>query len=198
MKSTEFGEARIFGMRHGEVIKPQSNPLVYMHQELPDTATLSPEGRAKVRKKIITAKERGCFRRKVVIFSSERPRTLHTATIAKVILESDDIKVSPLLNNRNVQEVLDNLDLSLQKGKIAYDPVVPEADWEMEARTITFVDSVRREFSDKDILLVSHTEILEIAQAHLLQVPKEQRADLRFDYAELRRLTDRTESKLRF
>ncbi len=198
MKSAENGGARIIGLRHGDVIRPQSNPLVFIHQETPDSAAMSPEGVAKVRRNLKAAKERKLFRRKVVIFSSERPRTLHSATIAKVILDCDDLKISPLLNNRHMQDTIDNYQLARTNDKRVFRQISPEKDWELEARTVTFIDLALREHKDKDILIVSHAENLAIAQAHLLQLPQELRSDLKFEYGEIRRLSDRPNSKFRF
>lgn len=198
MKSAENGETRIFGIRHGEVIKPQSNPLVFLHQQTPDTAVLSPEGRANVRRTVKTAKEREKFRNGTVIFSSERKRALNTAAIAKVILGSEKIIVDPLLNNRNVHETIDNMHLAHANGKKILQRVIPETDWELEARTAKFIDSLRRKHAGRDILIVSHTENLSLAQAQLLGLPREDHQDLKFEYAELRKLDEEPRRRLKF
>lgn len=203
MKSTEIGEARIFGMRHGRTQSAEKDLMRFLHEETPRHARLSQEGRAQVRKSIMEAQNQGLIDSETIIYCSDRERTLQTAADAKILLKSKRLIRTPLLNERaiNIRGDID-MDELIESGikhrpqKYVLNPI-SEKPFEVAARIAALIELLQREHKGRTILLVSHNDTLAIAQADINKVTFEEYSIFGFDYAEIRALHEKPHNLLR-
>jgi probable phosphoglycerate mutase len=183
---------RYFAMRHGYSVANEqgiivSDPASGMSEEY----GLSAKGR----KQVELAARRTTLGAATLIFSSDFSRTRQTAEIVRTIIGSNEIVLTPTLRERYFGDWE-------KTSNTNYEKVWPfdrefsdrhennvEAVSSVVARTLQLIADIEQMYSDKDILLISHGDTIQILQAVMCGLnPRDHRDLLHLETAEIRQL----------
>lgn len=183
---------RYFVMRHGRSLANEQDIIV----SWPENGVLSEYGLSEEGRSQVEAVANDCdLSRNILIYSSDFSRACQTAEIVRESLGARPVTKTQLLRERNFGDWektpqrnyekvwrLDNSHAQQYIGGV-------EAPLAVLLRLRRLLLNIEEEYSDKDILLVSHGDTLQILQAGLSGFdPSLHRAMPHIDTAEIRRL----------
>jgi broad specificity phosphatase PhoE len=183
---------RYYLMRHGQS-GANVRGLIVSHyvNGIKDEYALTDVGIRQVEKSL---KEMG-LKNGIVIYCSDFLRTMQTAQIAQKFFNSSDLHVTELLRERNFGRFEmthhDNYQRVWKKDKNSsnhtYNQV--EAVNSVLERVTALIKEIEKQYVNRDILLVSHGDTLQILQTGFMKLPPTEHRSLRqLETAEIRRL----------
>lgn len=183
---------RYFAMRHGQSLANEQGLII----SDPASGLLAEYGLSETGRKQVRAAAQGAMLpRTTLIFSSDFSRVRQTAEIVREVFDADTMTLTPLLRERyfgnwektsttNYEKVWQFDRQSADKHENGVEPLNA-----VLARTLQLIDSIERNYQNRDILLVSHGDTLQILQAGLAGVSLRKHRELpHLETAEIRRL----------
>jgi len=183
-----------FMLRHGKSVPNEKDLIVSDPKNGIEDYGLITEGKDQVEKSVEKAKKDKILDEKTIIVSSDFLRTLESAKIARKILNSEPIVISPKLRERffgdwektngsNYQKVWDE-DSKDSNHKINN----VESPNEVVQRVVSLINDLEKIYNNETILLVSHGDILQALQSYFEKIPFSSHTVEFLKTAEIRRL----------
>jgi broad specificity phosphatase PhoE len=163
-----------FILRHGESVANKERIIVSSPKDGLKGYGLTDLGKKRVKKEVTKLHKNKLLDEKTIIISSDFLRTKETARIAKDILKTGSIIFSQKLRERDFGKYdKTNVDDYLKvygtnKDKITKNIESPE---KIEDRVTSVVKEVEMKYKDKNILIVSHGDVLQILEAIFKKIP---------------------------
>jgi broad specificity phosphatase PhoE len=163
-----------FILRHGESVANKERIII---SSLKDGLTgygLTDLGEKRVKKEVTELRKSKLLDGKTIIISSDFLRTKETANIAKDILKTGPVILSQKLRERdfgkydktNVDDYIKGY--GTNKDNITKNIESPE---KIEDRVTSAVKELETKYKDKNILIVSHGDVLQILQTIFKKIP---------------------------
>jgi len=183
---------RYFAMRHGQSLANEQGLII----SDPANGLLVEYGLSEIGQKQVRAAARSAdLPHATLIFSSDFSRAQQTAEIAREVFDARAITLTPLLRERyfgnwektpntNYEKIwqFDKQSADMHENKV--EPLSA-----VLARTLQLIRSIENTYQNKDILLVSHGDTLQILQTGLAGMSLTKHRELpHLETAEIRRL----------
>lgn len=182
-------------LRHGKSEANEKGIITSDPSEGKSSYDLVKEGKNQVRDKVKNFLKQNHLSDKTIIISSEFKRALETANIAKEILGSSHIIISPKLNERYFGKFdkthNSNYEIVWNEDKTNPDHKTNDVESvnEVFSRTTSLIEDLEKKYSGQKIILVSHGDALQILQTFFERKnPAEHRYLNHLETAELRGL----------
>lgn len=167
-------------LRHGRSVANDQELIVSHPEDGVSQYGLTEEGRGQVARAVEAAMQDNVLDATTVIFSSDFARARESAEIARALLNTPDLTTTPMLrerffgtwdkqHNRNYEHVWAD---DILDGAHKHHDV--ESTQEVVRRTTAVVRDLERGYSDRNILLVSHGDALQILQTAFERVDSSQ------------------------
>lgn len=177
-------------MRHGRSLANEKGIIISDPANGCNSYGLSETGRQQIRESLESTT---CLDGETLIYCSDFLRTMETASLASEILQSGIPTPTASLRERNFGYYEKSDDSNYRKvwkkdvldGGNNHKAV--ESPDEVRARFISFINGMEKQFEGKDILLISHGDILQIALTWPKNVAaKDHRSQNHLETAEIR------------
>jgi broad specificity phosphatase PhoE len=169
-------------MRHGRSLANEEGLIISHYDNGADHYGLSETGREQIRNIL---QEQSLLNRETLILSSDFLRTRETAQVAAEILGALPPESSPLLRERSFGDYEKTEDrhyslVWMEDVKNDKNRAMNvESPREVQMRFRSFIEEMEKRFDKKQILIVSHGDILQIALTWLEGIPPGQHRSLK-------------------
>lgn len=177
-------------MRHGRSLANEQDMIV----SYPESGMLAEYGLSEVgRQQAEEAAKNSSLPSEVLIYTSDFSRARQTAEIVQRMVGASHVTPTELLRERNFGDLERTLTANYKKvwqaDREAADRYNVEPLSSVLARTMRLIEAIEREYTGRDILLVSHGDTLQILQAGLQGLSLSRHRDLpQLETAEIRQL----------
>jgi glucosyl-3-phosphoglycerate phosphatase len=186
-----------FVLRHGTSIANEKNIIVSDPASGIASFGLTAKGKQEVNDSIVSAKDIYMLGADTVMYSSDFKRTLETAEIVAKVLEVPHVIHTSKLRERffgalegryssNYKKVWEDDSGSVE----SLIPTTVESTDDVRVRLLSLIDEIEKNYARKNILLVSHGDVLQILQTIFEDIPSQAHRSIEpLLNAEIRKLT---------
>lgn len=186
---------RYFAFRHGKSLANQQQVIISSPVHGIDTFGLSKEGKMQVAHTIKYATEKFAFDSSVILYASDFLRTKETAEIIQQYLQIKKCFLTVKLRERFFGG-WENTHASVYESVWKLDGENPnntlngvESTEAVRSRAVSLILELEQSFHDRNIILISHGDVLQILETEFLSLPSSHHRRLpTLDTAEIREL----------